>query len=260
MELNDEVFLPLPRERVWAALNDPKILQASVPGCESLEPTEDNKFKVVLAASVGPIKARFNGRLELHDLQAPVGYSLSFEGSGGAAGHAKGTAKVELEPQENGTRLIYRTQAQVGGRLAQVGARLIDGVAKKMAGEFFARFTQAAIAGEPAAVSAPVAAPVAAPATAPASQAAAATAAPAEPVSAAGAAGQAAVPPATTLAARAPANDETGQLVAVLKTMNDNLSRLAHNSATKAGSSGSNVLWALVPIAAVLGYVVGHMH
>jgi carbon monoxide dehydrogenase subunit G len=150
MELNDEQFLPLPRERVWAALNDPQILQASVPGCESLELVGENKFKVVLAATVGPIKARFNGRLELQDLQEPVAYALSFEGSGGAAGNAKGTARVELETQGTGTRLIYRTHAQVGGRLAQVGARLIDGVAKKMAAEFFARFTAAALASEPA--------------------------------------------------------------------------------------------------------------
>jgi carbon monoxide dehydrogenase subunit G len=165
MELTDEQFLPLPRERVWAALNDPRILQASVPGCESLERIEDNKFKVVLAATVGPIKARFNGRLELQDLKAPVGYALSFEGSGGAAGNAKGTAKVELETEGSGTRLIYRTQAQVGGRLAQVGARLIDGVAKKMAAEFFTRFTEAAMAGQPvpqSAASAPEAAPAAA--------------------------------------------------------------------------------------------------
>jgi carbon monoxide dehydrogenase subunit G len=149
MELNDEQFLPLQRERVWAALNDPRILQASVPGCESLEQIGDNKFKVVLAATVGPIKARFNGFLELQDLQAPVAYALKFEGSGGAAGNAKGTARVELETQDTGTRLIYRTQAQVGGRLAQVGARLIDGVARKMAAEFFARFTAAAMAEQP---------------------------------------------------------------------------------------------------------------
>lgn len=152
MELIDEQYLPLPRERVWAALNDPQILQASVPGCESLELIEDNKFKVVLAATVGPIKARFNGRLELLDLQAPVSYALSFEGSGGAAGSAKGTAKVELTSEGEGTRLVYRTQAQVGGRLAQVGARLIDGVAKKMATEFFTRFTEAAMAGQPPSV------------------------------------------------------------------------------------------------------------
>jgi carbon monoxide dehydrogenase subunit G len=151
MELTDEQFLPLPRHTVWAALNDPQILQASVPGCESLEAVEHNQFKVVLAATVGPIKARFSGRLELKDLHANESYALAFEGSGGAAGSCKGSAKVQLHDAEGGTRLVYFTQAQVGGRLAQVGARLIDGVAKKMAGEFFARFTAAAMAGQPAA-------------------------------------------------------------------------------------------------------------
>jgi carbon monoxide dehydrogenase subunit G len=151
MELTDEQFLPLPRHTVWTALNDPQILQASVPGCESLEAVEDNQFKVVLAATVGPIKARFNGRLQLKDLQPNESYALAFEGSGGAAGSCKGTAKVQLHDAEGGTRLVYSTQAQVGGRLAQVGARLIDGVAKKMAGEFFTRFTAAAMAGQPVA-------------------------------------------------------------------------------------------------------------
>jgi carbon monoxide dehydrogenase subunit G len=151
MELTDEQFLPLSREIIWVALNDPQILQASVPGCESLELVGDNQFKVVLAASVGPIKARFNGRLELKDLQAPESYALVFEGSGGAAGSCKGSAKVQLHVAEGGTRLVYFSQAQVGGRLAQVGARLIDGVAKKMAGEFFARFTAAALASQPGA-------------------------------------------------------------------------------------------------------------
>jgi carbon monoxide dehydrogenase subunit G len=149
MELTDEKTLPLPRERVWAALIDPRVLQASVPGCESLELIEDNKYKVVLAASVGPIKARFTGRLELHDLKMPESYALSFEGTGGAAGNARGTAEVRLEVQDGGTRLVYRSQAHVSGRLAQVGARLIDGVARKMAAEFFARFTATVMAGQP---------------------------------------------------------------------------------------------------------------
>jgi hypothetical protein len=155
MELTDEQYLPLPRERVWAALNDPSILQASVPGCESLERVEENQFKVVLAATVGPIKARFNGRLQLTDLRAPESYSINFEGSGGAAGACKGNAKVTLQSEGAGTKLIYQTNAQVSGRLAQIGSRLIDGVAKKMAGEFFTRFTAAAMAGEPAAQAEP---------------------------------------------------------------------------------------------------------
>lgn len=162
MELSDEQFLPLPRHAVWAALNDPQILQASVPGCESLDAIEQNQFKVVLAATVGPIKARFNGRLQLKDLLPNESYALAFEGSGGAAGSCKGSAQVQLHDAEGGTRLVYSTQAQVGGRLAQVGARLIDGVAKKMAGEFFTRFTAAAMAGQPVAeLAVPAGVPVA---------------------------------------------------------------------------------------------------
>jgi carbon monoxide dehydrogenase subunit G len=138
----------LPRERVWAALNDPEILRASVPGCESFERVEDDHYKVVMAASVGPIKARFNGKLTLTDLRAPESYSLTFEGSGGAAGFGKGGAHVDLTSEGTGTRLAYRAHAQVGGRLAQVGARLIDGVAKKMAEDFFGRFTAAVTASQ----------------------------------------------------------------------------------------------------------------
>ncbi len=143
MELTGERFLPLTRERVWTALNDPDVLRLSLPGCESLERVDDTHYKVVMAATVGPVKARFNGKLTLTDLQAPVSYSLTFEGSGGAAGFGKGNAQVGLESDDGGTRLIYRANAQVGGRLAQVGTRLIDGVAKKMAEDFFARLTLA---------------------------------------------------------------------------------------------------------------------
>src|SRR5258706_4489765 len=151
MELTGEQFLPLPRERVWEALNDPEILRASVPGCESLERVEENHFKVVMAAAVGPIKARFMGKLTLTDLKAPEAYSLAFEGSGGAAGFGKGGAQVGLQTEGAGTRLVYRAHAQVGGRLAQVGARLIDGVAKKMAEDFFGHFTAAVTGPETAA-------------------------------------------------------------------------------------------------------------
>lgn len=143
MELTGEQILPLPRERVWAALNDPEILKASVPGCESFERLDDNQFQMVMAASVGPIKARFKGKMTLTDLQPPTSYSLTFEGSGGAAGFGKGGAHVDLTPEGKGTKLVYRSHAQVGGRLAQVGSRLIDGVARKMAEDFFGRFTAA---------------------------------------------------------------------------------------------------------------------
>jgi hypothetical protein len=178
MELTGERILPLPRERVWEALNDPEILKMSVPGCESLERVDDTHYKVVMAAAVGPVKARFNGKLALTDLRAPEAYSLSFEGSGGAAGFGKGTAHVELAPEGDGTRLVYRANAQVGGRLAQVGARLIDGVAKKMAEEFFGRFTEALVPPEAAAAGEPAQAAGAA-TTSAARVAAAATPAPA---------------------------------------------------------------------------------
>ncbi|SEJ84815.1 SRPBCC family protein [Paraburkholderia diazotrophica] len=145
MELTGEQILPLPRERVWAALNDPEILKASVPGCESFERVDDNQFQMVMAATVGPIKARFRGKMMLTDLQPPQSYSMTFEGSGGAAGFGKGGAHVDLLADGGGTRLVYRSHAQVGGRLAQVGARLIDGVARKMAEDFFGRFTAAVV-------------------------------------------------------------------------------------------------------------------
>jgi carbon monoxide dehydrogenase subunit G len=146
MELTGEQILPLPRERVWAALNDPDILKASVPGCESFERIDDTQFQMVMAASVGPIKARFKGKMVLTDLQPPQSYSMTFEGSGGAAGFGKGGAHVDLLTDSAGhTRLVYRSHAQVGGRLAQVGARLIDGVARKMAEDFFGRFTAAVV-------------------------------------------------------------------------------------------------------------------
>ncbi|CAD6534982.1 hypothetical protein LMG28727_03173 [Paraburkholderia kirstenboschensis] len=151
MELTGEQILPLPRERVWAALNDPEILKASVPGCESFERVDDNQFQMVMAASVGPIKARFKGKMVLTDLQPPQSYSMTFEGSGGAAGFGKGGAHVDLLTDSGGTRLVYRSHAQVGGRLAQVGARLIDGVARKMAEDFFGRFTAAVVGPQPAA-------------------------------------------------------------------------------------------------------------
>jgi carbon monoxide dehydrogenase subunit G len=143
MELTGEQILPEPRERVWEALNDPAILKASVPGCESMEPTEENEYKVVMVVKVGPIKAKFNGKMKLSDITPPQSYTLTFEGSGGVAGFGKGSASVDLQPDGGGTRLTYSARAQVGGRLAQVGSRLIDGVARKMAEEFFGRFTKA---------------------------------------------------------------------------------------------------------------------
>ena len=140
MEMTGEQLIPLPQQRVWEALNDPRILQACIPGCESIEKFSDNGYQVALTAAIGPVKAKFNGKLLLADLNPPHSYSIAFEGTGGAAGFGKGTAQVSLLPEGGDTRLTYKATASVGGKLAQVGSRLIDGVARKMADDFFARF------------------------------------------------------------------------------------------------------------------------
>ncbi len=140
MEMSGEQRIPLAQQRVWEALNDPEILKACIPGCESIDRVSDNEYKVAMTAAVGPVKAKFAGKLLLSDLNPPNSYSLAFEGSGGAAGFGKGSAQVALSPDGNGTLLTYKASATVGGKLAQIGSRLIDGVAKKMSDDFFARF------------------------------------------------------------------------------------------------------------------------
>jgi len=150
MDMTGEQLIPLPQQRVWEALNDPEVLKACIPGCESIEKVSDTEYKVAMTAAVGPVKARFAGKLLLGDLNPPRSYSLAFEGSGGAAGFGKGTAQVSLTPDGDSTRLTYKASATVGGKLAQVGSRLIDGVARKMADEFFARFNRT-VAPQPAA-------------------------------------------------------------------------------------------------------------
>ncbi|CAM3409350.1 Carbon monoxide dehydrogenase [Bordetella sputigena] len=144
MEMTGEQRIPATRDAVWAALNDPEILKACIPGCESIERQADNEYRVSMLAAVGPVKARFQGRLAIRDADPPHGYALSFEGSGGAAGFGKGSATVALAPAGDAgapaTQLAYTASAEVSGKLAQVGSRLIDGVAKRMAAEFFARF------------------------------------------------------------------------------------------------------------------------
>ena len=156
MEMTGEHLIPVPQQRVWDALNDPETLKACIPGCETIEKVSDTEFKVALTAAVGPVKAKFNGKLLLADLNPPNSYALSFEGSGGAAGFGKGGATVVLTPADTGTKLVYAAKATVGGKLAQVGSRLIDGVAAKMASDFFNRFNErlapapAAAAGEAA--------------------------------------------------------------------------------------------------------------
>lgn len=140
MEITGEQLIPLPQADVWRGLIDPEVLKASIPGCEAIEKIADNEYKVELTAAIGPVKAKFKGKLVLSDIKEPNSYSLAFEGSGGAAGFAKGGAQVSLSPEGSGTRLRYSAKASIGGKLAQVGSRLIDGVAAKMADDFFANF------------------------------------------------------------------------------------------------------------------------
>lgn len=141
MDLNGAYLIPAPVEAVWAALNDPERLKAAIPGCESLTKLSETEFEAVATQSIGPVKARFRGKVALHELNPPHSYIIRGEGSGGAAGFAKGEARVELVPETGGTRLIYAVKATVGGKIAQIGQRLIDGVARKLADEFFEKFS-----------------------------------------------------------------------------------------------------------------------
>lgn len=168
MNLTGQQTLPVSQAQAWAALNDTAMLQAAVPGCEAITPAGDNAFDVLMAVSIGPVKAKFKGRLQLSDLEPPQRYRLSFEGSGGAAGHGKGQALVALEalaPQQ--TRLSYEVSASVGGKLAQIGSRLVDLAAQKLAEDFFARFQAALLARHPPPVADAEPAPAPAPATPP---------------------------------------------------------------------------------------------
>jgi len=141
MELSNSRTVPLPRPVVWAALNDPAVLKDCLPGCESLEPDGEHAWRVVMAARVGPVSARFNGRMSMADIQEPETYTLQFDGQGGAAGFARGDARVTLKPLAGDqTEMSYVAKAQIGGKLAQIGSRLVDGAAAKMADDFFARF------------------------------------------------------------------------------------------------------------------------
>jgi carbon monoxide dehydrogenase subunit G len=141
MELSETHTLPVSQQHAWDALNDTEILRACIPGCESIDPDGENAYAVVMSASVGPVKARFKGRMELTDIEAPNTYTIVFEGQGGVAGFGKGNAHVTLEPEgDAATKLTYTATAQVGGKLAQIGSRLVDGAARKIAGEFFKRF------------------------------------------------------------------------------------------------------------------------
>ena len=152
MDMNGEYRIHAPREAVWTALNDPEILRQCIPGCETLERTSDTELTARVVAKVGPVKAKFGGAVTLSDLNPPNSYRIDGEGQGGAAGFAKGGADVSLEEDGDGTLLRYTVQATVGGKLAQIGSRLIDSTARKMADDFFGRFADL-VAGDTAAES-----------------------------------------------------------------------------------------------------------
>lgn len=147
MTMSGEVQLAAPRETVWAKLNDADTLRACIPGCEELEKVSDTEFRAVAKTKIGPVSARFKGRVTLSDLDPPNGYKISGEGEGGVAGFAKGGAVVRLTDAEGGTLLAYEVEAQIGGKLAQLGQRLVNGAAKKLADDFFAKFAEAVTAG-----------------------------------------------------------------------------------------------------------------
>ena len=170
MEIKGEYRISASREKVFAALNDVATLQACIPGCESLEKTSDTEMKAKVRMRIGPVSASFTGKVTLSDLDPPNGYKISGEGQGGAAGFAKGGAVVTLREDGADTILNYNVDAQVGGKIAQVGARLIDGTARKLADEFFSKFTAMVGGPPPGEVAAPVAAPAAAPAASAAAQ------------------------------------------------------------------------------------------
>ena len=160
MDMTGEYRIPAPRQRVWEALNDPDTLKAAIPGCEELNKLSDNELEARVKAKVGPVSATFTGKVTLNDLNPPQSYRIAGEGKGGAAGYAKGGAEVNLAEDGADTILRYTAKADVGGKLAQIGSRLIQGTAKKMADDFFGKFS--AIVGESYAAERPAAPPAAA--------------------------------------------------------------------------------------------------
>ena len=149
MTMTGEVQLPASRDKVWAMLNDPQVLKDCIPGCEQLDKNSDTEFQAVASLKVGPVKARWKGKVRLLDLNPPSSYRIAGEGEGGVAGFAKGNAKVSLSDKDGGTLLSYDVEAQIGGKLAQLGQRLINSAAKKTADDFFERFA-AAVTPKPA--------------------------------------------------------------------------------------------------------------
>jgi len=148
MDMKGEQLIPAPQTDVWKALNDPAVLRACVPGCEAIDPVGPNEYMVLMVAKVGPVSAKFKGRLMLSDIKPPNSYAIAFDGQGGPAGFAKGGAQVALSTLGDQTRLAYDVKASVGGKLAQIGSRLIDAAAKKVADDFFNNFNRR-FSGEP---------------------------------------------------------------------------------------------------------------
>ena len=150
MEMTGEYRIPAPRQVVWERLNDPETLKACIPGCQEIAKLSDTEFTAKVRAKVGPVSANFSGKVTLSDLDPPNGYTITGEGTGGVAGFAKGGATVKLEEDGGETVLRYGAQGQVGGKLAQIGSRLVDATARKMAAGFFSKFA-AVVSPEPSA-------------------------------------------------------------------------------------------------------------
>ena len=140
MDINGEYRIPASRERVWEALNDPQVLEQCIPGCESVEQQSEGEFLAVIRSRIGPVSARFDSKIELSNLNPPASYTISGAGKGGAAGFGRGSADVHLEADGEETVLRYRAELQVGGKLAQIGSRLVVGASRKIASDFFSRF------------------------------------------------------------------------------------------------------------------------
>ncbi|MEJ8836181.1 CoxG family protein [Ramlibacter sp. AN1133] len=162
MEMQGTRHLAVTQQQAWDALNDPQVLKVCIPGCDKVEPAGDNQYAIGMGVKVGPVAARFAGRIHLQDVMAPNSYTLTFEGNGGAAGFGKGSAQVNLAPPTEGAgcELNYTAKAQVGGKIAQVGQRLVDGVARSMADDFFRRFDEEMQRRHPDAYAAAAAAPL----------------------------------------------------------------------------------------------------
>ena len=151
MDMQGSRQLAITQQQAWEALNDPEVLKACITGCDKVEPTGENQYAIGMAVKIGPVSAKFAGKIILADIVAPESYSINFEGQGGAAGFGKGNSAVKLVPNDAGCELQYTVHASVGGKIAQLGQRLIDGVAKSMAEDFFKKFDEAMQAKYPAA-------------------------------------------------------------------------------------------------------------